>query len=241
MRLKLMLCALGLVAAGCLDDSDSPPPLPGMGGVVVYEPGPYLQQCGLIAVTRTQSAARLTSAGVEVLQSSCGIKRGVFHPTVCGAGTPEILLHEIPAVHLAAAESAGFQQADRLIDAARRTGWSVWSCPLSLHAIEVAQATTSCAETRNRVFFIQSVSDYDQRMVLLDQAGACADASYRQVLFGDPGDRVLCSIADSFAGPQKACPVPSYMGLFDTILANLDKPDLGLGTAFTVGLAHPAD
>lgn len=241
MRLRLIFCALGLVAAGCLNDSESPPPLPGMGGAVVYEAGPHLQQCGPIAVTRTQSAAKLTSAGVEVLRSSCGIMEGVFFPTVCGAGTGEILLHDIPTEHLAAAESAGFQLADRLKDVGSHTGWRRMSCPVHLHAIEVAQGTTTCAETRNRVIYIQSVTDYDQRVVLLDQAGVCSDASYRQVLFGGTGETVLCSNADSIAGPQKGCPVPSYADLFDTMLANLDKPDLGLGTAFTVGLVYPAE
>lgn len=241
MRARLMLCVLGLAAAGCMGDGESPPLAPGFDEVVVYEYGPRLQQCGPIAVTRKQSAARLASAGVEVLRTSCGMIEGIFHPTVCGAGTNEILLHDIPTEELADAEAAGFQLADRLKDTGPGVGWRRGSCPQYLHAIEVAQASTVCAETRNRVLTIQGVLNPGQRTVLLDQAGICFDASYRQILYGDSGDNVLCSIADSIAGPQKSCPVPSYAGMFDIILQNLDKPDLGLGSAYSVSQVYPAD
>lgn len=225
---------LAIVATACSDDGDTPAVMPGAATATVFESGPHRAQCAPVAITRQQSAAKLTGAGVEVLASGCGIIENVFFPAVCGGGTPEIIVHDIPAEDLAAAEAAGFASTDSLQQ------WRRDRCPLHLHAIEVAQATTSCVETRNRVVLIQNGGDPDQRWVLLDQAGACADASYRQVLFGgEDGDKVLCSNAESIAGPQKSCAVGSHAAMFDTILANLAKPDLGLGAAYNVGQVYP--
>jgi hypothetical protein len=234
MRVTFMLCVLAVGATACMDDGAAPPGVPGIDEMVVYEAGPHLAQCSPPALTLAQSAAKLTSGGIEVRRSSCGHIEGVAYPSVCGAGTGEILLHDIPAADLGAAEAAGFASADRLT-----TGWRRAACPQYLHAIDVAQSTTSCAGIRNRVLLIQDAQRPDERVVLLDQAGDCADASYRQVLFGGGGDRVLCSNADSIAGPQKNCAVPSHSGMFDTILANLDREDLGLGAGYYVMPVFP--
>lgn len=236
MRMKLMFAVLGLAAVACKDDGIPPPSAPGIDEVVVFENGPHLAQCALPAITRTQSAAKLTGAGIEVRSSSCGVREGIAYPAVCGAGTGEILLHEIPESSLAEARARGFAPAEEL-----EHGWRAVKCPQYLHAIEVAQATTSCAQIRNRVMFIQNNQQPDDRVVLLHQAGNCADAGYQQVLFGSEGDNVLCSNADSIAGPRKSCAAQSRAGMFDTILANLDRPDLGLGTGYTVSQVYPAD
>lgn len=237
MRMKLMFALLGLAAAACSDDGVSPPPsAPGTDAVMVFENGPHLAQCAPPAITRTQSVAKLTSAGIEVHGSSCGYRKGIAYPAVCGGGTAEILLHEVPASSLEEARAQGFTPVEEL-----QEGWSSTSCPQYLHAIEVAQATTSCVEIRNRVLTIQSNQQPGDRIILLDQAGNCADAGYRQVLFGSEGDNVLCSNADSIAGPRKSCADAGREALFDTILANLDRPDLGLGSGYTVGQVYPAD
>jgi hypothetical protein len=86
----------------------------------------------------------------------------------------------------------------------------------------------NCTETRNRLFVI------DGRQVLWDHAGNCADAAYEQVLFGATPDAVLCSHGDTIAGPRTACPDEKSRSLFDTIVANLDKADLGLGSGHKV-------
>jgi len=235
MRMRLMLGVSGLAAAACMGEgATSPPSEPGVDEVVVFEGGPHLAQCAPPAITRTQSAAKLTSAGVEVRSSSCGYMEGVVFPAVCGAGTGEILLHVIPASRLADARAKGFAPADEL-----EHGWRRASCPQYLYAIEEAQASTSCAQTRNRVLFIQDNLRPDDRVILLDQAGTCSDAAYRQVLFGKDGDDVLCSNADSIAGPHKSCSAPSHAAMFDTILANLERPDLGLGSGYRVDQVYP--
>jgi len=85
-----------------------------------------------------------------------------------------------------------------------------------------------CTETRNRLFII------DGKQVLWDHAGNCADASYEQVLFGARPDELLCSHGDTIAGPRTTCPDAGSRSLFETIVANLDKADLGLGSAHKV-------
>lgn len=233
MRMKLTLCALSLAMTACMGDDVPPSTAPGIDETVVFEPGPHLAQCAPPALTRAQSAAKLTGAGIDVRRSSCGYIENVAYPAVCGAGTGEILLHDIPVSSLADAQAAGFASTDTL------EKWRRDSCAHYLHAIEVAQGTTSCVDQRNRVLVIRNEQNPDDRMTLLDQAGTCADASYRQVLFGDEGDNELCSAMDSIAGPQKSCPDSARAAMFDTMLQNLDQQDLGLGAGYTVGQVYP--
>jgi hypothetical protein len=86
----------------------------------------------------------------------------------------------------------------------------------------------TCTENRNRLFVI------DGRQVLWDHAGNCADASDEQVLFGARPDAVLCSRGDTIAGPRTTCPDEKSRTLFETIVNNLDKADLGLGSGHKV-------
>lgn len=237
MRVKHLLCLLSFAVVACVDETEAPPPaVPGKAAAVVYEQGPHLAQCAAIAITRTQSAAKLAAAGIQVQRSSCGYIEEVFYPTVCGAGTPEILLHDIPVSSVATAEAAGFRSINTL------NAWRRNTCPHSLYAIEQAQASTSCVDIRNRVISIQNALQPDERYTLLDQAGNCADASYKQVLYGgEAGEAVQCSNTDSIAGPRKSCPVPARAAMFDTILANLNQADLGLGSNYYVSGAHPGN
>jgi len=92
---------------------------------------------------------------------------------------------------------------------------------------ELAKAG-ACADIRNRLFLI------DDQLVFWDRAGNCADAAYGEALYGSTPDQVLCVAHDSIAGPVKECPDEQYRDLFETITANLDKPDLGLGSGHTV-------
>lgn len=95
----------------------------------------------------------------------------------------------------------------------------------AMNDFQAMARAASCTEARNRLFII------DGRQVLWDHAGNCADASYEQVLFGATPDKVLCSHGDTIAGPRTSCPDAGSRNLFETIVANLDKDDLGLGSA----------
>jgi hypothetical protein len=86
----------------------------------------------------------------------------------------------------------------------------------------------NCANIKNRLFMI------DQKQVLWDKAGSCSDAAYSQTLYGATPQTLLCSNADSIAGPRLSCSDKNSEALFKTILANLDKADLGLGSQHQV-------
>nr|WP_315487182.1 protease complex subunit PrcB family protein [uncultured Undibacterium sp.] len=86
----------------------------------------------------------------------------------------------------------------------------------------------SCANIKNRLFVI------DQKQVFWDKAGSCADAAYSQTLYGATPQTILCSNADSIAGPRLTCSDTSSESLFKTMLRNLDKADLGLGSQHQV-------
>lgn len=89
-------------------------------------------------------------------------------------------------------------------------------------------SAASCANLRNRMFVI------DQKQVFWDKAGSCADASFDLVLFGNATKTVLCSSADSIAGPKTTCNDEQFRTMFLTMTKNLDKADLGLGSGHQV-------
>ncbi len=93
--------------------------------------------------------------------------------------------------------------------------------------VALAQNDT-CADIRNRLFVI------DNRYVFAERAGSCADASYSYSLYGSSPEPVLCSQADSIAGPRVSCTDDKAKALFDVIVKHLDAADLGLGSAHKV-------
>ncbi len=99
--------------------------------------------------------------------------------------------------------------------------------PVVSEYIKMAQ-DASCASTRNNLFLV------DSKYVLWDRAGNCADNTHGQVLMGATPQAVLCSAGDSIAGPRSSCTGETERALFDTMLKNLDKPDLGLGAGHKV-------
>ncbi|MBY0572149.1 MAG: hypothetical protein K2P84_00585 [Undibacterium sp.] len=88
--------------------------------------------------------------------------------------------------------------------------------------------SADCAQLNNRLFLI------DQKQILWDKAGTCADASYQQTLYSGSVQNILCSKADSIAGPTNSCVDPANKAFFNTIITHLDKADLGLGSAHQV-------
>ncbi len=93
----------------------------------------------------------------------------------------------------------------------------------------VAKArAASCNDQRNRLFVI------DEKRVLWDRAGNCPDNAYSQMLYGSSVQTALCQVTDSIAGPRTICNDDKDRDQFATMLKNLDKADLGLGTGHTV-------
>jgi len=103
---------------------------------------------------------------------------------------------------------------------------------ISLEPFRELARKSDCADVQNRLFLI------DEQVVFWDRASTCADAAYARHLYGRTVDRLICYDEDSIAGPRHACQNPGpYSPLFDTVLENLDKPDLGLGP----GRVEPVD
>ncbi|SFV03561.1 protease complex subunit PrcB family protein [Pseudoduganella namucuonensis] len=90
----------------------------------------------------------------------------------------------------------------------------------------------SCADVRNKLYVI------DDHQVFWDVAGNCADASYSHALYGPQPQLKLCSSGDSIAGPRTSCADERYREMFDTIVKNRDKADLGLGVAHKVAVLY---
>jgi hypothetical protein len=94
--------------------------------------------------------------------------------------------------------------------------------------IKMARGETLCSERTNRLYII------DGKQVFWEVAGNCGDLSYRNTLFGLTPQSKQCTQEDSIAGPQLKCSDAAQRALFETIVNNLDKPDLGLGAAHKV-------
>ena len=85
-----------------------------------------------------------------------------------------------------------------------------------------------CAGKRNQLFVI------DNKFVFWERAGNCPDNSYAYTLFGSDEKKELCVSHDSIAGPRKFCQDGDFTNIFETIISNLEKNDLGLGSSHQV-------
>ena len=85
-----------------------------------------------------------------------------------------------------------------------------------------------CSEYSNRLFLI------DQKNVFWDVAGNCPDRSPLRRFFGQSPNAILCTEVSSIAGPITTCSDEHARSLFTTIIYNLEKSDVGLGTSHQV-------
>ena len=81
----------------------------------------------------------------------------------------------------------------------------------------------SCAQLSNQLFMI------DCHLVFWDVEGTCADAYWNRTLYGCTPNEVMCRDWCTISGGMRVYADSSYQGLFETILTNLDRGDLGLG------------
>lgn len=111
-KLKVViLISLIPVFAGCNEsDNESPPSVfkdAQIDKVVVFESKGSIQ-CESNGQSREESARKLIEIGIDVIESKCAYDDSMSVTTVCGAGTNEIIVHEIPAQSLIDAEKIGF-------------------------------------------------------------------------------------------------------------------------------------
>jgi hypothetical protein len=133
MNIRYAIYVVALFLVACLDDSvptkdsntidQSITP----GDTLVYADR-EVRQCESDGISPEASAQLLIDAGIDVLQSTCGIRTGVEYTAVCGGKTADILVHEIRSVNLPDAEQLGFQEISSLIDAAAGTSYELLDC-----------------------------------------------------------------------------------------------------------------
>ena len=104
MKHLLLTIAMGASLSTCNEQGGK------AGDTVVYE-GRASVQCGSSGMSPEYSAEKLTNAGVQVVQSACGVITGVSFPAVCGGPDGKILLHQIRRTDLRDAEVLGFNSA----------------------------------------------------------------------------------------------------------------------------------
>ncbi|MGZ8290985.1 MAG: protease complex subunit PrcB family protein, partial [Telluria sp.] len=100
--------------------------------------------------------------------------------------------------------------------------------PVSTELFLARARSEPCADTRNRLFAI------DGKMVFWDRAGSCADNAYARRLYGPTPDILLCESYDSIAGPRTVCINDASRDLFNTMINNLERADLGIGRDYKV-------
>ena len=133
MDMRYAICVVALLLVACPEDSVAPKNSItrevsiGPENLLVYADR-EARQCESDGVSPEASAQILINAGIDVLQSTCGIKTGVEYPAVCGGETADILVHEIRSVNLPDAEQLGFQEISTLTDAAAGTSYELLDC-----------------------------------------------------------------------------------------------------------------
>jgi hypothetical protein len=100
--------------------------------------------------------------------------------------------------------------------------------PIDLEQFIKQARDAGCGNMKNVLYVI------DNEFVLWDREGNCPDNAYSQTLYGRSVDQVLCTHFDTIAGPKTVYYYEKYREFFDTLLQNLDKPDLGLGPGHVV-------
>ena len=80
-------------------------------------------QCGSSGLSTEQSQQTLITGGIDVIQSKCAYNHLTAFASVCGAGTSEILVHEISKQNMVDAEKLGFTDTDDI-----NNDYSIYDC-----------------------------------------------------------------------------------------------------------------
>ena len=94
----------------------------------IYKPD-GTKQCEPATTSLANSTNQLTTAGINVLTSTCATQTGMAVMAVCGAPTLGIHLHEIQASDVQKAKTLGYEEASNLINRDNGTGYETTDCP----------------------------------------------------------------------------------------------------------------
>ncbi|MDB5260557.1 MAG: hypothetical protein JWN37_788 [Candidatus Nomurabacteria bacterium] len=87
--------------------------------------------------------------------------------------------------------------------------------------------TAITKEIKDDIFTDPQIYIIDDSLIFIKRSGGASDYSFHHILF-DKDKNELCSYADNFAGPKIVCKDESKRYLFEIIIKNIDKPNLGL-------------
>ena len=123
-RRYIIVLAITLLSA-CSNDSGNNQPYNGdneAATATVFEEKNSIQ-CGSSGLSTEQSRQTLITNGIDVIQSDCAYNNLMAVPSVCGADTSEILVHEIPNQNIVDAEKFGFTNTDDI-----NNDYSIYDC-----------------------------------------------------------------------------------------------------------------
>ncbi|WP_413699413.1 hypothetical protein ACLKMH_18380 [Psychromonas sp. KJ10-10] len=83
-------------------------------------------QCNDDGLTIEETISFLTTSGIEVSESQCGVISDLSYPAVCGGGTNNIYIHTIEIDDLGDAENLGFTDTSLLIT--EESSYSIVEC-----------------------------------------------------------------------------------------------------------------
>lgn len=114
----LIIVLISLISCGGSDSS---------GFVTVYKSTGAIQ-CESSGVSFEDSAQVLIENGIDVIESNCGFLTNLSVPTVCGAGTTGINLHQISRTSLQDVENLGYTDVSTLANETTGSGYQVVEC-----------------------------------------------------------------------------------------------------------------
>ena len=127
MNIRLIILVSTLFLAACPNESVTVDDTVIETDFLVYEDR-EARQCESDGISPVASAQVLIDGGLDVIRTTCGFQTGVEYPTVCGAKTADIIVHQIRSVNLPDAEKLGFQNIITLVDVAAGTSYQLNDC-----------------------------------------------------------------------------------------------------------------
>jgi hypothetical protein len=109
--IPLTLLSMSTLLTACAGD---PAPQPDTAGTAYVFIAKGSIQCESTGQTRAQSAQPLVDAGIDVVSSRCAYDNSFSTIALCGAGTNEMIIHEIPQASLVDAENLGYASTQTL-------------------------------------------------------------------------------------------------------------------------------
>lgn len=85
-------------------------------------------QCNDDGLSADDSSQVLVNAGIDVIETFCGVTTGLSVAAVCGGVTGDILAHEIREVNLSRAKELGYKAIETLVDAEKMIGYKINKC-----------------------------------------------------------------------------------------------------------------